>query len=142
MQVDLLSRSPGDAKTATAVKLPEHLILITGCHSGELDEPQNLIRQAAKSIRSCKPTEQGRTKATLKGIGLLLAASLRAKEIGGWSSARLYDPLPEFIDLRMLATKFLGPVLSENDQIALFRDCIDGIIRDFLEVTAAQRIGA
>lgn len=116
------------------------LVSVTESRPNEFGEPEHFIRKALRTINSNSAIGRKRNATALKAIGLVLAASLRAKAIGGWSTTGSYDPLGDFLDLQEAASKRLGPVREGNDPVALFRGVTAETVRVFLGVTAVQRM--
>lgn len=128
MRIDVTSRSPADAQAALKKGLPKTYIQIAGT-SEELDEPSNLIREAARAITVGKAAGRRPSVTALNAIGLLTAASLRAKTLGRWSMTQDYDPRTNFLRLHELARTNLGPVRGLNHAVTQLRESISDTLR-------------
>ena len=117
------------------------LVIITGSRSNEADEPRHLIRRATYAIRAGKNFKSKHRNTALKVIALMALASQRARAIGGWSLSHNYDPLPDFINLRDAAVARMAPPRVGTNPVALMLEALDANVRNFLDVTADQRMG-
>ena len=120
---------------------PRAVVIITETRPNEANEPRHLIRRAIYAIGAGRNFKSKHRTTALKVISLLLHASQRARAIGGWSRSRTYDPLPDFIKLRDVAVARMGPLRVGNNPVAKMLEALDANVRDFLEVTADQRMG-
>lgn len=128
MQTQLISGSPAKAQDARTHRSPS-TILIVGQYEGELDEPRNFIRQAARTIKTGKAIGRKHSLTALKAIGLMMAAASRATLIGRWSTTPGYDPVPDLVALQGLAAARLGPVRERDHPVTQFRDEVADTIR-------------
>ena len=129
------------SETGPAVQGPRHVVTITESRPGELDEPRHLIRRAIAAVKAGKVARRKPKVTAIKVNSLILGAALRAKEIAGWSRARAYDPLPDFLELRDVAARRLPPSAAEGCPIAECLAALDDSISQFESVSAVQRMG-
>lgn len=123
------------------VQGPRHVVTISESRHGELDEPRHLIRRAIVAVKAGRVAQRRPQATAIKANSLIFAAALKAKEIAGWSQARTYDPLPDFLELRDVAARRLPPPAAENCPIAQCHAAISASISEFKSVSAAQRMG-
>lgn len=129
MRIDVISRSPHEAQAALKAGLPKTYIVISGSRAGELAEPANLIREAARVITVGNAVGRKPAVTALKASGLLFAASLSARALRGWSSSGGYDPRADLLKLQTLARTKLGPVRGPNHAVTQCRAGVADTIR-------------
>lgn len=130
MRIDLIDRTPAEVQAARAAGLPDKWVQITGQHEGELEEPRNFIREAARTIKTGKAIGRKHSITALRATHLMMAACTSAKVIGRWSATPGYNPLPDLVALRALAAARLGPVRGSGHPVTVFRAEVAGTIRD------------
>ena len=77
----------------------------------------------------------------IKMNSLIFIAALRAKEIGGWSRDRTYDPLPDFLELQDVAARRLRSSAAADCVIADYHAVLADCISLFEGVSVVQRMG-
>lgn len=120
---------------------PRHVVIISETRPRELDEPRHLIRRAIAAAKAGRAARRKPSVTAMKVNSLILTAALRAKAIVAWSRARTYDPLPDFLELRDVATRRLSPSAAVDCPIAACLAALDDSISQFESVSAAQRLG-
>lgn len=132
---------PGHAQAQQNGRLcAPHIVTIAESRPGEANEPRHLIRRAIAALKAGKAIRK-QTETVLKAQALLLLAGLRAKAIGGWSSSKTYDPLPDFQELLAVAQARLRQGRGDAALVHEFLEAIRGCIHDFREASPAQRMG-
>ena len=82
-----------------------------------------------------------RATAALKAFALIDTAWAEAALLGDWSPSNTYDPLPDFIDLRHVATECFGRDSSSHRPTAKLLALLNDLVAGLRCLTVAQRMG-
>ena len=103
-------------------------VRIVGTHPGAGYEPREFIRATKETLQS-QAVGRDATAVAMKALALLKTGLLRVEALGAWAPPRrYYNPLPELLELQVLAQERLGPAANDNKWIVRFRSVIADVV--------------
>lgn len=116
-------------------------IQIRESRPGEGREPRHFLRRAIFILKS-KSASRDLETAALKAFALMdISASVKVA-LGRWSVLGVYDPLPDFLEIRELATARLAPFANKCLPVSRFLGAINAYVSGLIMLTPTQRMGA
>lgn len=115
-------------------------IQIRESRPGEGREPRHFLRRAIVILKS-KSAGRDPETAALKAFALMdISASVKVT-LGRWSVLGEYDPLPDFLEIRELATARLARFANQYPPVSRFLSAIDAYVGGLLMLSPTQRMG-